>query len=79
MPDGEFQKVSQSDRPLHGPRKLLLCGFAVGEQPEFGALLDAIGLPALPLVWVTEDQAGLSVGELARLDTCSCPAAAGQA
>jgi hypothetical protein len=71
MTDGEFQKVSQSDRPLHGPRKLLLCGFAVGEQPEFSALLDAIGLPALPLVWVTEDQAGLSVGELARLDSGS--------
>jgi hypothetical protein len=69
MTDGEFQKVSRSDKPLYGPRKLLLCGFAAGEHPEFIALLDAIGLPALPLVWVTEDQSGLSVGELAKLDS----------
>jgi hypothetical protein len=69
MTDGEFQRVSRSDRPLYGSRKLLLCGFAAGEQAEFIALLDAIGLPALPLVWVAEDQAGLSVGELAKLDS----------
>jgi len=69
MTDGEFQKVSRSDRPLYGLRKLLLCGFAAGEQTEFIALLDAIGLAAMPLVWLTEDQAGLSVGELVRLDS----------
>jgi len=68
MTDGEFQKVSRSDKPLYGSRKLLLCGFAAADQPEFVALLDAIGLPALPLVWVTEDQAGLSVGDLTKLD-----------
>jgi len=32
MTDGEFQKVSRTDKPLYGPRKLLLCGFAADAQ-----------------------------------------------
>ena len=67
MTDGEFQKVSRTDKPLYGPRKLLLCGFAADAQFNFITLLDKIGLAELPLVWVTEDQADLSVGELVRL------------
>ncbi|UCD82250.1 MAG: DUF3783 domain-containing protein [Desulfobacterales bacterium] len=67
MTDGEFQKVSRTDKPLYGPRKLLLCGFAADAQSKFNTLLDMIGLSELPLVWVTEDQADLSVGELVRL------------
>lgn len=68
MTDGEFQKVSRTDRQLYGPRKLLLCGFAAEVQSKFIALLDMIDLAELPLVWVTEDQADLDVGELFRLD-----------
>jgi hypothetical protein len=71
MTDGEFQKVSRTDKPLYGPRKLLLCGFAVDAQSKFIALLGMIGLPELPLVWVTEDQANLRLGELVRLDNDS--------
>jgi len=26
-PDAKFEKVSQSDAALYGPRKILLCGF----------------------------------------------------
>jgi Domain of unknown function (DUF3783) len=68
MTDGEFQKVARTDRPLYGPRKLLLCGFAAEVQPKFIKLLEMIGLSEMPLVWVTEDQAGLSVGELVGLE-----------
>jgi len=68
MTDGEFQKVSRSEKPLYGPRKLLLCGFAAEAQSKFMALLNMIDLAELPLVWVTEDQAGLDVGELVKLD-----------
>ena len=71
MTDGEFQKVARSEKPLYGPRKLLLCGFAAEVQPKFIKLLDMIGLSEMPLVWVTEDQAGLSVGELAGLENGS--------
>jgi hypothetical protein len=64
MTDAGFQKVNQSDEALYGPRKLLLCGFAAEIQPKFNKLLELIGLSGLPLVWVTEDQAHMQVGEL---------------
>ncbi|CAB1075479.1 hypothetical protein D1AOALGA4SA_3299 [Olavius algarvensis Delta 1 endosymbiont] len=67
MVDAEFQKVTRSDEALYGPRKLLLCGFAAEVQPKFNKLLEMIELAGLPLVWVTEDQADMPVGELAQL------------
>jgi hypothetical protein len=69
MADDGFQKVDQSDNLLYGPRKLLLCGFTADVQPKFITLLDMIGLAAIPLVWVTEDQADIQVGDLAQLET----------
>jgi hypothetical protein len=68
MTDSGFQKVSQSDKPLYGPRKLLLCGFAADVQSKFIKLLDMIGIAQLPLVWVTNDQADTHVGELMQLE-----------
>lgn len=68
MTDGGFQKVDQSDNLLYGPRKLLLCGFAAEVQAKFIALLDMIDLSAIPLVWVTENQADIHVGELVQLE-----------
>ena len=68
MTDSGFQKVTQSDEALYGPRKLLLCGFAADVQPKFISLLEMIGLSAIPLVWVTEDQAKTHVGELVQLE-----------
>jgi len=68
MTDAEFQKVAQSDEVLYGPRKLLLCGFPAGAQSKFMMLLKMIGLAEMPVVWVTEDQVDVHVGELVRLD-----------
>ena len=68
MADDSFQKVDQSDNILYGPRKLLLCGFAAEVQPKFITLLEMIGLSSIPLVWVTQDQADIHVGELVQLD-----------
>ena len=68
MADDGFQKVDQLDNMLYGPRKLLLCGFAAEVQPKFITLLDMIGLSSIPLVWVTQDQADIHVGELVQLD-----------
>ena len=68
MTDSGFQKVTQSDELLYGPRKLLLCGFKAEVQPKFNQLLEMIGLGGLPLVWVTEDQADMQVGDLAQLE-----------
>ncbi len=67
MTDAKFEKVSNTDRPLYGPRKLLLCGFSQSVQPNFSKLLELIGLSEIPKVWVTEDQADIQVGELIKL------------
>ena len=71
MTDAEFQKVTQSDETIYGPRKLLLCGFAVEVQPKFDKLLEMIGIRNLPLVWVTDDQIDIHVAELVKLENGS--------
>ncbi len=67
MTDAKFEKVSQTDKPLYGPRKLLLCGFSQSVQPNFNKLLELIGLSEIPKVWVAEDQADIRVSELMKL------------
>ena len=67
MTDAKFEKVSPNDKPLYGPRKLLLCGFSQSVQPNFNELLELIGLSEIPKVWVTKDQGGTRVGELVEL------------
>ena len=68
MTDAKFEKVSNTDRPLYGPRKLLLCGFSQSVQPNFSKLLELIGLSEIPKVWVVENQADLPVSELVELE-----------
>ena len=66
--DATFEKVSPSEKPLYGPRKLLLCGFSEQVQPNFARLLELIELSGIPKVWVSDDQAGTRVDELLALD-----------
>lgn len=68
MTDAKFEKVSNTDRPLYGPRKLLLCGFSNSVQPNFAKLLDLIGLSEIPKIWVSENQADIRVDELSELE-----------
>jgi hypothetical protein len=68
MTDAKFEKVSNTDRPLYGPRKLLLCGFSQSVQPNFARLLELIGLSEIPKVWVSENQADIRVDELMELE-----------
>ena len=68
MTDAKFEKVSRTDKPLYGRRKLLLCGFSQDVQPNFSKLLELIGLADIPRVWVAQDQAESRVGELAELE-----------
>ena len=68
MTDAGFQKVTQSDNLLYGPRKLLLCGFPAGAQPKFIRLLKMIGLSEMPMVWVSEDQADNRLADLVQLE-----------
>lgn len=68
MNHAEFQKVSQSDKLLYGPRKLLLCGFSADTQSKFTSLLKIIDLTEISKVWVTKDQADIRVRELLELE-----------
>ncbi len=62
-----FKKLSRSDEPLYGPRKVLLCGFSPSEQVSFTSLIRQAGLRDAPLVWVAADQAGMLLSDLLRL------------
>ena len=68
MADAKFEKVSPSEKPLYGPRKLLLCGFSENVQANFAGLLALIDLAGIPKVWAADDQAGARVGELMALE-----------
>jgi len=44
MSEAGFEKVSASDEPMYGPRKLLICGFSAEIQPHVVKLLETIKL-----------------------------------
>ena len=68
MSDAGFEKVSQSDKPMYGPRKLLICGFSSAAQPKFVKLLELIGLSETPRIWVTEENGNRLISEVLALD-----------
>jgi len=67
MSDGGFEKVSASDKPMYGPRKLLICGFPADAHPKFAKFLEIIGLSDLPKIWVAEAHAGSLISDLLAL------------
>ncbi len=68
MSEGGFEKVSQSDEPMYGPRKLLICGFPADAHPKFAKFLEIIGLPDLQKIWVAEAHAGRLISDLLALE-----------
>jgi hypothetical protein len=67
MVDATFEKITTSDKPLFGPRKLLLCGFPSAAQPRFGTVLDRVGLQEVPKIWVSDDQGDMALSALLEL------------
>ncbi len=67
MTDATFEKVTLSDKPLYGPEKLIVCGFAADAQPKFDIVLDMAGLKQVPLVWALERQLDTRLSELTAL------------
>lgn len=64
MADGTFEKVTHSDRPFYGTRKLLICGFSVNAQIKFKNLLERVNITDLPVVWATSAQAETRLSDL---------------
>lgn len=65
--DTTFERVSQTDAPMYGPRKLLLCGFSASAQQKLRTVLEMAGLADVPTVWLNRDHAATRVSELAQL------------
>jgi hypothetical protein len=69
--DAKFEKVSYSNKPMYGSRKLLLCGFAAAAQPKFETVLEYAGLAKLGVIWAATDQSEMRVGDLMALPSDS--------
>ncbi len=54
MSQGTFKKIGQSDKPMYGPRAMLVCGFPPGEKEVLMKLLDGIQLANVPVIFSTE-------------------------
>jgi len=67
MVDATFEKVTTSDKPLYGPRKLLLCGFPAAAQPKFETVLGMAGLREIQKIWVLDDQGDMVLSDLLQL------------
>ena len=67
MSEAGFEKMSASDKPMYGPRKLLICGFSVEIQPHVVKLLEVIKLSDIPRIWVTAEHAGTPISDVLAL------------
>jgi hypothetical protein len=68
MTHAKFEKVGRSEKPLYGPRKLLLCGFPPGAQSKFLAVLGMVGLGDVSRVWVVTSQGEQTLAALLALE-----------
>ena len=68
MSEGGFEKVSQSDEPMYGPRKLLICGFSTDIQPHVAKLLELLKLSDIARIWVTAEHAGSLISDVLALE-----------
>ena len=67
MSDGGFEKVTASDEPMYGPRKLLICGFSTEIQPHVVKLLEILKLADIARIWVTEEHAASLISDVLAL------------
>ena len=68
MSEGDFEKVSASDKPMYGPRKLLICGFSADIQPHVAKLLEILKLADVQRIWVAGEHAGSLISEVLTLE-----------
>ena len=68
MSEAGFEKMSASDKPMYGPRKLLICGFSAEIQPHVVKLLEVIKLSDIPRIWVTAEHADAPISEVLALE-----------
>jgi len=67
QPDAGFEKIEETDNRMHGPRRLLVCGFPAGDQATLTAALAGANLGDLEPVWAAASQADQTLGDLMAL------------
>lgn len=67
MSDGSFERVTDSDKRLHGPRAVVFCGFPAKAHPALAALLRMVGLADVAAIHAGAAQAEKTVGALFKL------------
>ncbi len=65
---GKFRKVGKSEKKLHGPRKLIVCGYPDLEQRALLSLLEKNDFNDLPVIFVTNRDSKKTISELLTLD-----------
>ncbi len=61
MGDSSFTPVGESDERMYGEPKIIFCGHPASEQQLLLALLGKVGLTDLPVVFLSGEQADMSL------------------
>jgi hypothetical protein len=67
MAKNTFERVTDSDNVLYGPRKVAFCGFPSQAHPALAKLMELVGLGDVPVVYAGEDQAEDTMAALFQL------------
>ena len=71
MSEGNFERIQDSDERMHGPKGILVCGYAPAEQRFFALFMDKAGFSDRPIIFPTTEHAGKTLKELLGLRTGS--------
>ena len=61
---GKFNKVKKSNKPMYGPRALLVCGYLEEEQSVFLGLIEKTGLDGVRVIFATTRDLTKTVGDI---------------
>jgi hypothetical protein len=62
MSEETFSRVDRTGKKLYGPRKLLVCGYSAEDQAAVLAIVKALGIDGLPIVFATAHHLDMPVG-----------------
>jgi hypothetical protein len=62
--DAKFEKIGKTERPLYGPKKLLVCGFSADGRKRFAAAQKTAGIGAVDTVWMDASHAEHRLADL---------------
>jgi hypothetical protein len=67
MVESTFQKMERSEKRIYGPKGILICGYPPDEHGPLAEALEQIGYGDRPFIFVTDGDAGKTVGEVLTL------------